>query len=100
VLDTFDDIERFLEEFQKAILRTTEDSCYARHLCEMSRQLHMRCELAVFNEERTWLPVAKKVSKAFRDAVRACPGSVFQNNIAVRAKRISQLVDRSPMTKG
>ncbi len=99
-MDTFDDLERFLEEFQKAILRTTEDSSYAHDLCEMSRKLHMRCALAVFNEERTWLPIAKKVLKAFRDAVRACPGSVFQNNIAVRTKHISELVDRPAMTKG
>lgn len=93
----FENLHRLIDALLNDIERKPpEVKDHAKHLCEYSRLLHMRCALAVFNEDRTWdLETAEKAERALRETNRVCAGTVYEKNIAERTRAVSEMKKRS-----
>ena len=95
MVEYFDNLDEFLEHLTQAIRQAPGNPEAPRGLCEMSRMLSMRCVIAQFAEDEMWNPeMGKRVLESLRDAIRACPDSVYQNNISARARSVSELIKR------
>ena len=93
----FDNLTTLLKHFDQLIDENLgDDESWAKNICEYTRYVHMSCALAVFNEDQRWKPkTTEKVERAMRKAIKASSGTIYQKNIAERARAIRERKKRS-----
>ena len=88
-------VNYYLDQFEQLLRRADELDPQAQELCQLSRVLRMECESAAGSTNVTVnLETLERVHSAFHRAVERSTGSIYEANIAERAKRICDITRR------
>ncbi len=92
-----EELQRLIKAVRKAEREKSGDS--AAGVCQASRIVNMACVFAANTGDRSWnKELGEKILRTLDKAIRATEGTVFERNIAARAKFLSSYIQQAPPT--